>query len=52
MTQEVGGRKSPGGYAVGTVTGEPYVDTVDDPNWPEEDQGSRQVWCPVHFDTV
>jgi len=49
----VGGRKSPGVYAIGTVTGEPYWQIVDDPGWQrEEDQGQQKLWCPITFDTI
>lgn len=49
----IGGRKAPGVYGVGVVTGEPFTAVIDDPHWRDvEDQVAPMVRCPVRFDTV
>jgi hypothetical protein len=49
----VGGKKSPGLYAVGTVTGAPFTDVADGSGWQRaEDRGRTMLFCPIEFDTV
>jgi 5-methylcytosine-specific restriction enzyme A len=50
----VGGQRSPGVYAVGTITGEPALSEAgDDPYWRRlEDREAVKLRCPLVFDTV
>jgi EVE domain len=49
----VGGRRFPGVYAVGTVTGTPSTAVIDDPWWQRsEDHDAPMLRCPVRFDNI
>lgn len=49
----IGGRRAPGVYAVGTISGDPFSAVIDDPRWRQpEDRSTPMLRCPVQFDTI